>query len=422
VLGAALGPGGVEFMPGPPQASWTAGVSPGSRFDSIPSGPPHVLLIGCGAVGSVVARHLAASTAIADLLLADLDGELAKRTAAHVGSPRAHAMQLDAADAAALRRAMRGCGLVINTALPRFNRIIQEAALAEHASYVDPANDSADPFVDSDAWKAAGLTALCAMGEDPGLSNVFARYAADGMDRVESIKVRDGDTASSPEYPFIALFSPETFVEETLAPSRIWRDGTYQAVPPFGEFERYEFPAPIGVLPVYSVDHEEVDTLPRFIGKGVRYVDFKLALDPTTVQTLKRFRDLRLLEPGVAGGPDPRRAFFAALPKPADLAGRVDGYAAVLVEVAGQRDSQDVVHTVYAVLGHREASEKFGATATAYLTGTGVAVGAILLANGTIRERGKVSPETLDPMPFFPLLRKFGIDVRERVRRERSIR
>ncbi|TLZ75193.1 MAG: hypothetical protein E6K08_09070 [Methanobacteriota archaeon] len=393
-----------------------------SRFDSILSGRrPHVLVIGCGAVGSVAAHHLAADEAIGDVLLADVDGELAKRTAAHLRSPKARAMQIDASDEDALRRAMRGCGLVINTALPRFNRRIQSAALGEHVNYLDPANDSADPFADSDTWNAAGLTALCAMGEDPGLSNVFARYAADGMDRVESIKVRDGDTASSPDYPFIALFSPETFVEETLAPSRIWRDGKYDSVPPFGEFETYEFPAPIGPLPVYSVDHEEVDTLPRFIGKGVRHVDFKLALDPATVQTLKLFRDLHLLEPGAAGGPSPRRALFAALPKPADLAGRVDGYAAILVEVAGERDGQHVVHTVYSVLGHREASEKFGATATAYLTGTGVAAGAILLASGAIREKGKVSPETLDPGPFFPLLRKFGVDVREQVRWERSV-
>ena len=393
-----------------------------SRFDSILSGRrPQVLVIGCGAVGSVAAHHLAADEAIGDVLLADVDGELAKRTAAHLRSPKARAMQIDASDEDALRRAMRGCGLVINTALPRFNRRIQSAALGEHVNYLDPANDSADPFADSDTWNAAGLTALCAMGEDPGLSNVFARYAADGMDRVESIKVRDGDTASSPDYPFIALFSPETFVEETLAPSRIWRDGKYDSVPPFGEFETYEFPAPIGPLPVYSVDHEEVDTLPRFIGKGVRYVDFKLALDPATVQTLKLFRDLHLLEPGAAGGPSPRRALFAALPKPADLAGRVDGYAAILVEVAGERDGQHVVHTVYSVLGHREASEKFGATATAYLTGTGVAAGAILLASGAIREKGKVSPETLDPRPFFPLLRKFGVDVREQVRWERSV-
>jgi len=241
------------------------------------------------------------------------------------------------------------------------------------------------------------------------------------MERVDSIKVRDGDTASSPDYPFIALFSPETFVEETLAPSRIWRDGKYDSVPPFGEFETYEFPAPIGSLPVYSVDHEEVDTLPRFIGKGVGYVDFKLALDPPTVQTLKLFRDLHLLEPGPPGGPSPRRALFGALPKPADLAGRVDGYAAILVEVAGAKDGHDIVHTIYAMLGHREAAKRFGSTATAYLTGSGAAAGALLLVSDSIREKGKLSPENLDPKPFFPLLRKFGIDVKEVLRSERSV-
>lgn len=369
----------------------------------------------------MVAQHLSASDAIADVLLADVDGDLAKRAASRLRSPKAHATQLDASDEDALRRAMRGCGIVINTALPQFNRTVQAAALAERLNYLDPANESADPFTDSDVWEAAGLTALCGMGEDPGLSNIFARYAADGMDRVDSIKVRDGDTASSPDYPFIALFSPETFVEETLAASKIWRDGKHEPVAPFGASEDYEFPPPVGRLTVYSVDHEEVDTLPRFIGKGVRYVDFKLALDPTTVQTLKLFRDLRLLESGPPGGPSPRRALFDALPKPAELVGRVDGYAAILVEVKGRRDGNEITHTVYAILGHRDASDRFGATATPYLTGTGAAAGAILLANGTIRERGKISPENLDPKPFFPLLRRFGIEVKEQIREERSV-
>src|SRR5881397_2308398 len=126
------------------------------RFDSIPSDPPSVLLIGCGAVGSVVAQHLCAS--------ADVAGELAKRAASRLKSPKARATQLDASDEEGLRRAMRGCGLVINTALPQFNRAVQAAALSEGPNYLDPANDSRDPFVDSDTWKAAGLTALCAMG------------------------------------------------------------------------------------------------------------------------------------------------------------------------------------------------------------------------------------------------------------------
>jgi saccharopine dehydrogenase (NAD+, L-lysine-forming) len=368
-----------------------------------------------------VARHLCASDAIGDVLLADVDGNLVKRVVSGLRSPKAHAATLDASDEDALRRSMNGSGLVINTSLPRFNPAIQRVARETGVHYLDPASETADPFRDSDLWKAKGLTAICGMGEDPGISNLFARHAADGMDRVESIKVRDGDTASSPEYPFVALFSPETFVEETLASSRIWREGRYEPVPPFGAFETFEFPPPVGPLPVYSVDHEEVDTLPRCIGKGVRYVDFKLALDAATVQALKLFRDLRLLERGPPGGPNPRQALFSALPKPADLAGHVDGHAVILVEVAGEKDGEHVTHTIHTMLGHREAFEKFGATATAYLTGTGMAAGAMLVANGTIQERGKLSPENLDPKPFFPIFRACGLHMQERIRRERTL-
>jgi len=380
-----------------------------------------VLLIGCGAIGSVIAKHLCASDAIDELVCADIDTELAKRVGSALRSPKVRAMGLDAADPDALRAAMKGCGLVVNAAIPRFNTSIKAAALASGLNYLDMAMESTDPFAESDAWKAQGLTALLGMGEDPGMGNVFARHAADGMDRVDSVKVRDGDTASSREHPFIALFSPETFVEETLAPSKIWRGGAYETVPPFGARETFEFPPPVGPLTVLSVDHEEVDTLPRFLGKPVGYVDFKLALDEATVATLKLFRDLRLLEKGPVGGPSPRKAILAAIPKPADLVGRIEGYAALLVEVAGEAEGERKVHTVYTILGHREASERYGTTGTGYLTGTPAAVGAILLASGRIRDRGVLAPESLDPQPFFPLLRERGIVVHERVTWEREV-
>lgn len=369
----------------------------------------------------MIAKHLCASDAVDLLVAADVDGDLAKRVASQTRSPKARGMPLDAGNEAELRSAMKGCDLVINAALPRFNDAVMKAALESGLDYIDLAADVADVFAQSDEWKSAGLTAIQGMGEDPGMGNVFARYAADGMDRVDSIRVRDGDTASSPDYPFIALFSPETFVEETLSTSKIWRDGKYTDVPPFGEAETYEFPSPLGPLTVYSVDHEEVYTLPRFIGKGVRYVDFKLALDSNTVQTLKLFRDLRLLERSSPDGTSRRRALFSAIPKPADLVDRVDGHAALVVEVAGSKDGVRKVHTLYTVMNHREASKKYGATGTAYLTGTPAAIAAILLARGQIKANGVFAPESLDPKPFFPMLKERGIEVHERVTLERPI-
>lgn len=374
-----------------------------------------VLLIGCGAVGRVIARHLCASGAIGEVVLADVAGDVAKGVAAQIGSPKARPLRLDASQPDELRGAMGGCDMVVNASLPRLNRGIKEAALDRGLHYLDLSCESSDPYGDDGLWRAQGLTALLGMGEDPGLSNVFARRAADGMERVESIRIRDGDTARSPGLGFIPLFSPETFVEETLAPSRIWRGGSYETVPPLGAFETFEFPAPVGPLPTYSVDHEEVDSLPRFIGKGVQYVDFKLALDGAMVRRLQEYRALCRGDLGEEELARRRRAFFASVPRPADLVGRVDGYAALLVEVVGEARGERRTHVLYTILGHGEASRRFGATATAYLTGSGAALGALLLATGRIREPGVLPPEALDPEPFFPMLRAFGIEVHERV-------
>lgn len=360
----------------------------------------------------MIARHLARSEEVGHLVLADIDGDLAARLAAQAGGSKTRAVKLNASDPTALAHAARGCGLIVNAVLPRFNVGIRHAALEAGAHYIDLATESNDPFTDSARWQAAGLTGILGMGEDPGLSNVLARRAADGMDRVDSVKVRDGDTASSPAFPFIALFSPETFVEETLHGSRIWRDGAYEDVPPFGEREVYDFPAPVGPQTVYSVDHEEVDSLPRFLGKKVRYVDFKLALDDATERALREYQ--RLLQ----ARPDPeteraRRTFFAKIPKPADLAGQVDGHAALVVEVRGWKGDEKRTHIQFVLLGHREAAERYGATGTAYLTGTPAAAAALMLLRGDVREHGLLAAEQLDPQPFLALLRERGIEVRE---------
>jgi len=374
-----------------------------------------VLQIGCGAVGAVIAKHLCASDAIDSLTVADIDGGAARKVAADTGSPRAVVLHLDASRSEDLRSAMTGCDLVVNACVPRFNRGIKEAALECGVHYMDLATESSNPYDDDEMWKARGLTALLGMGEDPGMSNVFARRGADGMDQVDSIRVRDGDTGSSRDLGFISLFSPESFVEETTTPSRIWRDGAYESVPPFGASEVFEFPPPLGPLTVYSVDHEEVDSLPRFIGKSVRYVDFKLALDELTVQKLREFQALRAQARTPEALSRVRREFVAAIPKPADLAGRIDGYSGILIEVTGTAAGRRKVHTLFTGMGHADASKRYGATATAYLTGTGGGVGALLLATGRVKDAGVLSPECLDPGLVIPMVRERGLDVVEHV-------
>ena len=381
-----------------------------------------MLLIGCGAIGTVTAFHLVNHPSVHRLTLTDVDVQSARAVAERLGpNPKVRTQALDATDTKALERALKTSSVVIQASVPGNNARVQAACLATGTDYIDLAADSSDPYVASDEWERRDRIAIIGMGEDPGLSNLMARYSADRLDRVDSIRVRDGDSASSPDSVFLPLFSPETFIEETLNSSRIWENGKYREVIPFGEPEIYDFPAPVGPQKVYSVDHEEVDSFPRYIGKGVRYVDFKLAIDDTSVRVLEMLRDLRLLERGSPEAPGPREAILRALPKPGDFAGRIRGSSVLAVETSGEKDGKTRRETLYMTFGHRRANEIHHVTATAYLSGTPPALAAIQILDGTIRTPGLHPPESLDPTPFFRMLRQREIVVRSRVTVEHEV-
>lgn len=374
-----------------------------------------ILLLGVGAVGSVIARHLAGHPAVDGLTLADRDTARARALLPDLRGPVSVA-DADAADTAALGRLVHGHQIVVNAVLPRFNGAVMDAALDAGCHYVDLAAGEEDQFRRDAAWRAAGLVAIHGMGEDPGISNVLARAGADRLDQVESIRVRDGEFSESGELPLACLFSIETFIEEAVAPPRLFEAGAWRTLNPWSGREIYPFPPPVGPQPVFNLVHEEVETLPRFIGKGIRNVDFKLAL-PESMQKQLEFLDrigMTRRDPVQVGGVmvRPLAVLASVLPQPADLAGRVRGAAMILVEVEGQRAGRRTVHRLHAGMTHEEAYRRMRATATALLTGTGGAAGALLIATRRWTTAGVHSPEQLEPQPVIDLLAELGVPVR----------
>src|SRR5262249_59312998 len=110
------------------------------------------------------------------------------------------------------------------------------AALAAGTNYLDMAMslshpDSAAPyarcgvklgdeqFAMDEAWRAAGRLALVGIGVEPGLSDVFARYAADHLfTDIDEIGVRDGANLEVAGHTFAPTFSIWTTIEECLNP------------------------------------------------------------------------------------------------------------------------------------------------------------------------------------------------------------
>ncbi len=367
----------------------------------------------------MIAGHLARTDG-ARVRVCDIDRlrlqEVAKATQGQVAISR-----LDAGNPDQVRRLIKGSEIVINASHPRFNLLIMKQALKAKMHYIDLAGDPSGQMKQEEKWKKAGLVAILGMGEDPGLSNIMARRSVDMLESVSEIRIRDGETSTSETYPFVALFAPDVFLEEAISPANYFENGEMKKNPPMSEKEIYPFPPPIGDVPVYRMDHEEVHTLPRYLPKKPNFVDFKLALTDDAVSAIKLMQGLGLLERNpikVEGVKvSPLSVLLSRLPVPAQIGGKIHGSAGILVETRGQASGQRCIYKLFTMLTHDEAFEKYRSNATSFLTGTPTAVCAVMLAEGNIENRGVIVPESLDAAKFIEKARKFGIQVQtEKIR------
>ena len=383
-----------------------------------------VLVLGCGAVGTVSALKFAQEATCTQLIVADAVPGRARQLADRIDRPQVRALTVDARDRRAVAEAIRQTGttILLNAALPATNLIVMRACLDAGCEYIDMAsggaeNDGipklADQFALGAEFKAAGRLALLGMGADPGTSNIYAAYAAKHLlDEVTELRVRDGDNSVCEGHSgFLATFSPWVFIDECTCGAVTWRDGTYRLEEPLSGHERFNFPE-LGMLDTYYVDHEESRTLPMFI-PGVRLADFKLSMDSATWHTLRVLKDLGLSrkERVRVGNVEvtPRDLVVSMLPQPGDLAGRMRGKTCVGLLAKGIRDGRERSYYLYNITSHEHAHRELGVQATAYQTGVPPVIAARLIASGEWSGTGVLSPEQLDPDPFMALLDLSGM-------------
>ena len=144
-------------------------------------------------------------------------------------------------------------------------------------------------------WESAGRLALVGIGVEPGLSDVFARYAADHLfSEIDELGTRDGAnlSPSTTATIFAPSFSIWTTIEECLNPPVIWQDGEWFTTPPFSEPEVFDFPEGIGPVECVNVEHEEVLLMPRWV--DCKRATFKYGLGDEFIEVLKVLHKLGL--------------------------------------------------------------------------------------------------------------------------------
>ena len=230
--------------------------------------------------------------------------------------------------------------------------------------------------------------------------------SSDLLDTVDAIRIRSGSVAALPGYTSFPLYSREVFLSDVLTPPTVWLDGALQHRPPLSEPEEYPFPPPVGPQRAYLISHEEVKTLPKYLGRPIGRVDFKYVLEPHLVQAILSLDKLGLLADAhlIRVGNQMvsfRRAFLAAFPEPSALVLPLDGAESLSVEVEGQTGGKRVVHRGDVTLTHQEANRRRSTTAASYLGAVGVAIGTALIADQATPGPGVHPAETLDPARVF---------------------
>ncbi len=390
-----------------------------------------ILLVGAGGVGSAVVAIAARRTFFETMVVADYDAGRADRAVAGHGD-RFVAAAVDASSADAVAALCREHRIthVLNAVDPRFVMPIFDGAYAAGADYLDMAMSLSHPhperphaetgvklgdeqFAAAGQWEAAGRLALCGVGVEPGLSDVFARYAADELFReIDEIGVRDGANLTVDGYDFAPSFSIWTTIEECLNPPVVWEAGRgWFTTEPFSEPEVFHFPEGIGPVECVNVEHEEVLLIPRWV--PAKRVTFKYGLGDEFIEVLKTLHKLGLdsVSPVRVGGVSvsPRDVLAACLPDPATLGDRMRGKTCAGTWVKGTGvDGRPREVYLYHVVDNEWSMREYGHQAVVWQTAVNPVVALELLATGAWSGAGVLGPEALPPKPFLDLLTGYG--------------
>ncbi|MCY0943012.1 MULTISPECIES: saccharopine dehydrogenase family protein [Streptomyces] len=396
-----------------------------------------VLLVGAGGVGTAITRIAARRDFFDHLVVADYDLSRAEAAVAALDDQgvRFSACRVDASDEAAVTALLteRRCDVLVNATDPRFVMPLFRAALAAGTHYLDMAMSLSRPhpgrpydecgvklgdeqFERAREWEKSGRLALVGMGVEPGLSDVFARYAADELfDEIEEIGVRDGANLTVEGYDFAPSFSIWTTIEECLNPPVVYEaDRGWFTTEPFSEPEVFDFPEGIGPVECVNVEHEEVLLIPRWV--DARRVTFKYGLGDDFIGKLKTLHALGLdattpVTVHSDAGPvrvSPRDVVAACLPDPATLGDRMTGKTCAGTWVKGVKDGLPREVYLYHVVDNEWSMREYGSQAVVWQTAVNPVVALELMATGVWSEPGVLGPEALPPRPFLDLLTAYG--------------
>ena len=387
----------------------------------------HVLIIGAGGVGSVVAHKCAqvpevfSRITLASRTLAKCEAiavSVKERTGASIATE-----MLDADDAAATVALLERIkpDLLLNVALPYQDLPLMDACLQTGVDYLDTANyeppDVAKfeykwQWAYRERFKEKGIMALLGSGFDPGVTNVFTAWAAkhhfDEIRQLDIIDCNAGDHGQA----FATNFNPEINIREITQRGRYFEHGEWVETDPLSWSMTYDFPEGIGPKKCYLMYHEELESLVQNI-KGLKRARFWMTFSEQYLTHLRVLENVGMtrIDPVQYQGKEivPIQFLKAVLPEPASLGPLTRGRTCIGCLMRGVKDGREKQLYIYNICSHEEAYREVGSQAISYTTGVPAMIGAKMMLEGKWHKPGVWNMEEFDPDPFMEALNRHGL-------------
>ena len=380
-----------------------------------------VLIIGAGAAGQVVVKKCLLDPAFTTIHVASRTYrrcEELKEACNH----KIHIHQLDADntdDTIAMVKKIKPA-LIINMALPYQDLSIMDACLKTNTHYMDTANyepkDTAKfcyqwQWDYHEAFKKQNIMALLGSGFDPGVTNVFIKYASetwfDEIEHIDIIDCNDGDHG----HPFATNFNPEINIREITQEGKYWKNNEWQTIPPLSVSKTIDFPE-VGKKTAFLLYHEELESLVKHF-PSIKQLRFWMTFSENYLTHLNVLENVGMtsITPIKFKGTDiiPLEFLKELLPNPGDLSSNYKGKTCIGCIITGKKNNQRKTKLLYNICHHEDTHKELNAQAVSYTTGVPAMIGAKLILNHTWTGAGVFNIEQFNAKPFMDELPKHGL-------------
>ena len=406
------------------------------------------MLVGAGAVGESMLKILKwrdpKGEWLSYVLVGDYDASRAQEVVDLLADERFSYAQINATDKEQMKDLIQELKIdfVMDAAPPFASNYIFDAAYEAGANYAnmgtwsvpmeEPAyglgieNSYTEPmtkynFDRHEQWKEKGQMAVICLGIDPGVVNVFAKYAATHLfDVMTEAHVKDGGNLSVPGAdPDAIQFGCNvwTVLDEVMNPNVEYdqEKGGLIVEKAFAGQETFQMPDGVGENTLVKVEHEEVVTFARYLAQyGLKKATFKISLDDNLITALKVIDHLglRSLKPVQVGNVKvvPRDVVAACAPQPKDIGTEMIGEMLVGVHCIGEKDGVRKEYFLYQNFDNQASMARWGSQAVVAQTGFGAALAIELIGREIWKEAGVFSPEYFDPEPYLKLMEETGYE------------